>query len=309
MSSQPPTDLSLKSIPDAIVEVEGLPQPRWDVIGQWMEANVPPEKADEVWSEFELQWLEGLADTMGSEYSIYRLGRTLLLSPQSEGEAGDLVRFADRAWRNINDFLLNLVPDDEESSVVLVVFEESEKYHSYLSHFAEDEHHAGVVGSVIWGGHEHVALVNQLMPEDLEAVAALELAHLYIRPLDLPIWLNEGTALLAGNMVIDSARFRPGADMPADELERWHKRGLEGFWSGRSFDAADEEQADSFRLAELLVRLVLWDHKKKKFVRYLQEVDNEDAGESAARELFGRGLGELVSEILGPGEWSPPHNG
>lgn len=305
MGNLQPADLKLSSVPGAIVEAHGLPQPQWDTIVQWMEDNVPPEQADEVWAEFELQWLEGLGDVLGPEYSMYRLGRTLLLSPQSDGEATDLVRFADRAWNEINDFFAELVPEDEGSSVVVIVFDDNDKYDNYLSCFPEEDHQSGSTGSAIWAGHDHVAMVDQLLASDLEATVAAGFAKLYLQPMDLPTWLDNGAAALAISTVIEGIDFRPGSDMPAEELDRWRQRGIANFWSGDSFSSMDEEQTDSYRLAELLVRLILWDHKKDKLIEFLEEADPDDCGEAAAKKLLGRGLGDFIAEMLGPGDWSP----
>ena len=71
----------------------------------------------------------------------------------------------------------------------------------------------------------------------------------------------------------------------------------------------------SYQLAEVLMRLLVADHRprwfglsrerQRRFFAFLQEADRTDCGEAAAQEHLGFGLEQLANQFLGPGDWAP----
>lgn len=91
----------------------------------------------------------------------------------------------------------------------------------------------------------------------------------------------------------------------AEELRAfWRDRGLNEFWWGKGFHSVEGFQEPSYRLAQVLFRLLLADHRRKlpDFIRAARE---EDSGDDAARTCLGFGLSELAAQFLGPGNWAP----
>jgi hypothetical protein len=102
----------------------------------------------------------------------------------------------------------------------------------------------------------------------------------------------------------------------ADKMKRgWGKRGLDGFWRGESFLAPGKAQHYSYLLAEILVQLLIEDHRprwfglakgsQKRLFAFLRNADGLDCGEAAARDHLGVGLSDLTARFLGPGDWAP----
>jgi hypothetical protein len=78
----------------------------------------------------------------------------------------------------------------------------------------------------------------------------------------------------------------------------WKRHDLTEFWSGRSFYAADDGQRHSYEIAEILVRLILADHRPQ-FLDFLNDADRDDAGAAAAMKHFNRSLNDLATIFLG----------
>ena len=84
----------------------------------------------------------------------------------------------------------------------------------------------------------------------------------------------------------------------------WRQHGLAKFWWGDGFFSPDEEQQHSYRLAAILFRLLVTDHRRS-LPLLIRHANAADAGDSALRESCGKTAAELMSQVLGSGEWTP----
>jgi tetratricopeptide (TPR) repeat protein len=131
-----------------------------------------------------------------------------------------------------------------------------------------------------------------------------EITHACLSHLPLPLWLEEGVAQLTEAALSGGMPFALNGEDAAGIRRYWREHGLRDFWWGTGFHSLDGGQRHSYRLAEILFRLIVGDHRRRlpDFVRHTQA---DDAGDGAAREFLGRSLADLAAQFLGPGSWDP----
>ncbi len=87
----------------------------------------------------------------------------------------------------------------------------------------------------------------------------------------------------------------------------WGVDEIQEFFSGKSFHRADEGQELSYHLAQFFVHSLSDDYET--FVNFVKKASYTDGGKSAAYEIYEDGLGELINQLFGEGDWSsnPEH--
>jgi hypothetical protein len=125
-----------------------------------------------------------------------------------------------------------------------------------------------------------------------------------LRHLPLPLWLNEGVTQVVEDLVLESSNFFINREQLERHRAYWNKDSIHTFWSGDSFDAADDGQHLSYSLAEVLIRNLMSDFPKS-LLKFVTTAHYNDAGEEALRLTCGVGLAERVAQFLGPGNWQP----
>jgi hypothetical protein len=133
-----------------------------------------------------------------------------------------------------------------------------------------------------------------------------ELTHNLLRSLPLPVWLNEGLAMLFEQDV--AGGFRPPVTREGADLHRsyWNAATIQEFWRGDSF-SNPEVQELAYGLARILLDFIVTDLQPTPpdFRDFVLHADRKDGGEAAARNFLGVELSDLVSTFLGPGKWAP----
>ena len=124
-----------------------------------------------------------------------------------------------------------------------------------------------------------------------------------LNELDAPQWIEEGVSQVVEEQLGGGHAIRLDHETARNLRAYWHRQGLNDFWSGKSFDNPDEGQGFSYQFAEILVRLILEDHRPV-FLKFLEQANREDGGEAAAREQLGKSLNDIAATFLGAG--SPP---
>jgi len=86
-------------------------------------------------------------------------------------------------------------------------------------------------------------------------------------------------------------------------LSFWGESEIQEFWSGASFSRPDDGSELSYHLSQLLVQSLA---KEPKILSTLVlNFHFEDAGEKAFQKEFNHGLGEIIGDIFGEGNWTP----
>ena len=109
---------------------------------------------------------------------------------------------------------------------------------------------------------------------------AHELTHNSVVHLRLPLWLNEGLAVLFQQTASQWPRDMLEGDLRERHLAFWHPGNIQRFWSGVSFDEPGESNELSYSLASILVRLLL--DQPGEFGAFVQRAKWDDAGQTAA---------------------------
>jgi hypothetical protein len=185
---------------------------------------------------------------------------------------------------------------------VAIVFADVDKYYDYTSLFYPEEGEFGLsAGVFINEGYGHFAFPSQEI-SIAEPIAAHELTHACLAHLPLPVWLNEGIAVVMEEVLAGVSQYINN-EVILRHRNYWNERSIQDFWGGDSFHATDEGQELSYSLAQIIVRNISKDYSA--FSAFCLAATSEDAGESAATEFLGVSLQELISALLGNGNWVP----
>lgn len=295
--------ITLATIPQSFQ----LPRPDWWAVRQWVETSVPPDQQVGVWGELADDWLRVLRDALGSGYRIDRSEHLLLLSPFSESDAGSFLRFAEYGLAGIVQALGDLACEEWLGPLVILQFADDATYGRYASPWAAEMELIRSTGQCVRDGYVHIALRPQVLSE-IHRTLLHELTHATLSHVNLPLWLEEGVTQLAEEAAAPQwGRFELRAEEAAEIRAYWRKHGLSEFWFGSGFHRYDEGQTCSYRLADILFRLIGADHRRElsDFVRHAHP---DDAGDSAARKYLGKSVAEIAAGFLGTGDWDaiPP---
>lgn len=296
-------EVDFSALADLFPAPDGLCRPDWEALGDWVEGQ-PEERWDALYTALARHWVEELARQFGGRRAVHASREFLLLTPLPDGRARLLLDFAERARKEILRTLEAAADDAGYGPHVLIHLPRQHDYYRYVSHFHPDGEWPQSGGMHIRSGYHHMVLAADDQT-NLECTVAHELTHAVLEHLDLPLWLEEG---LTQTMERRLSRYSP--PFTRDDAEKlvdcWRTLGLAPFWSGLSWQIPGDPNECSYRLALLLTDSLLGRHAGRAFQDFVLEADPADAGEAASRRHLGRGLGDQVADLLGPGNWAPP---
>jgi hypothetical protein len=304
--------MSQLDLSKAFATVEGLPRPQWDLVQDL--AEVAPMGADALWTELGRQWLSRLCATLGQGYANPESDRVLLLVPPLKMPAEALLRFAEACLTALLSGLPGVTEYRVPGKQIILIFRDAATYYDYISPYYPEGYHGASGGVHLRDGHPHIALhgTNERV---LQASVAHELTHAALHHLALPQWVEEGLAQMFTRNLGSQEPFHVDAAAGRRHKRYWAAHGLDAVWRGEGFSRSGRVQRLSYQLAELLVRLLIEDHRprwfglertaQRRLAAFLREARAEDGGESAARAHLGFGLGDLAARFLGPGTWGP----
>lgn len=296
--------IDLSNIPGAY----HLPRPNWEVIETWVDRNVAKLRRPQAWADICTQWLGTLNTALANSYQFESSETVLLFAPRDFGQTRLLLHFAEGVLSTIADSLQGITRESWQGPLVVLLFADADSYYSYISPFYSEGEFGGTGGVCIRQGRLHIAL-HPATYDGLQATIAHELTHACLSHLTLPLWLEEGITQFVEELVHSQRQFQLDRESAERTRILWRERGLSDFWWGNAFQQADEAQECSYRLAQIIFRLLATDHRPN-LPAFVRTAHAGDAGESAAREHLGFGLAQIAAQFLGPGEWEPvPHDG
>jgi hypothetical protein len=247
-----------------------------------------------------------LRDSLGGNYTVAESEQFHLVSALDPKARDRMLLFLEEARANLLRTLGDVAHTDGPGKHVVLRFTDTDDYYAYVSYFYPDGEFATSGGMFLGSGYCHIAYPEGYNMDMERETIAHELAHNLLVDLPLPAWLNES---LAEAFMADLAGRKSAAvdrDLMADHRAYWNAQTIQGFWTGLAFSDVEGQQV-SYSLAQVLLDLI---HRElhpdpDAFRRFVKQSDWNDAGEAAAREQLGTGLGEIVSVFLGPGDWSP----
>jgi hypothetical protein len=211
--------------------------------------------------------------------------------------------YAERTAARLEELLREIAWGRAVGKDVLLVFGEEDDYFQYVSHFCPDGEQAASGGMCIQGGYTHIALPWR---DELDAANAIvhELTHDCLAHLPLPLWLNEGVAVLLQKSLAPGARPPVMSGELAERHDAfWNEESILRFWAGTSFYEPGDANELSYSLAEVLVTLLT--ERGPAFCEFVRLAHRDDAGQTAALDVLKLDLGELAATFFGPGNWRP----
>jgi hypothetical protein len=281
--------------------VEGFSRPNWTIIQEFIKGHVSKEDLSPAWRFVAVRWLQELAADLGGGARLRESEHFYCLSDLPVGSIGTLLDFAESARQTIRECLKTAVWGRFHGKHVLLVFSDPDDYYAYISYFYGAGVHPQSGGVLIHKGYVHIALPAPTLAFTHSALAH-ELVHNHLCHLAIPLWLNEGLAV-----VIEGRITHRGVTVDGELVDRlrahWNETNIQGFWAGTAFGIPGDESELSYSLAEILVcQLAAGECALDEFIK---AADWRDGGQDAAARILGHGLEELASGLLGPGNWRP----
>jgi hypothetical protein len=300
---------------------EGFSRPDWKLIRQTLSEMFDSGESQEAWDEVVMQWLGKLQGELGGDYRLRRSRHFAFLSPLDKDASRRLLDFAEGAILTIRDSLGEVAWGNYNGLHVVIVFAEEDDYYQYIADFYRDGTHPKSAGIHIHAGYPHIALIFDTELRAGETIAH-ELAHHCLHHLSIPLWLNEGVAVVLQKAV---GGYSPPSYMGEassvwgtmsgwtppvvwDELAEkhhqfWNEEEIQHFWAGTSFHEPGDAVQLSYSLAEVLMHLLA--KNREGFLAFVRSARRDDAGQTAALDCLGTCLGEAAGTFLGEGNWRP----
>jgi ribosomal protein L40E len=281
--------------------VEGFSRPNWKMIYESVKGRVPEDDLSAMWNYIVTKWLEELSADLGGDSRVRWSDNFYCLSDLGADATHALLTHAEFVVETIRGCLGKAAWSGYHGKHVLLLFSDPDDYYAYVSYHHREGTHILSGGVFIRRGYAHIALpyVNTLSAQH---VLVHELTHNLLCHLRIPLWLNEGLAV-----VIEGLVARRGFIMSRELAERhnnhWNDTNIQIFWAGKTFDMPGDDSELSYSLGEVLVRLL--SEKGADFIEFVKAADWRDGGQDAAINFLGQGLEEFLGGFLGPGNWRP----
>ncbi len=296
----------MSSVESYLFDIEGLAHLDDERVEKWIEQAFPLEGRREAWNRVCSDWLDQLAEQLPGNYRGIESDHFFLVADLDLGQRDRLIQLAERAWKSLREILGSAARLSSPGRQVIIAFNNRKTMFQYAAPYYPEGKLAAFVGLFL---RRPCPLI--LMQDGLGATSTLvhELLHAAVSHLALPQWVEEG---LAQTFEVDHGATAEFLLTPEDARtcrSFWRKRGLKRFWSGEGFHRAGQSSTESYRLAQILARLLLDDAKpgwwgfgqarRQRFIRFLENAKAVDAGEAAAREALGFGIVDLAERFLG----------
>ena len=300
------------SLPDlsSMMPVEdGFSHPRWDLIDDCIKCSVPDNLKHIAWVDVERQWLTKLTQDLPGDYSCTESEHFLLLAEGSTRELKRTCKFIERTLKEILKYLPDVTSNEGYGKHIVLKFSNEDDYYRYVMHFYDDGTHPMSGGMCIsTGGCLHYAIpVDPDYPSSYRTTLVHELTHGCVSHLPLPIWLNEALAMRMEQIVCSTNDIPLDRDLLKEHYEHWNNSTIQQFWSGQSWNLADQGFQLSYSLAQIVWNKIENEMRAPQamILSFISNAHSDDAGESACQEIFNLSLGDFIEDFLGEGNWSP----
>lgn len=280
-----------------------FPRPDSKALSAKLESLADDQRAA-LWQREGLKWLSETATALGSDFNIQEVGCFRILSNRKHEDIQRMGRFLLNARKTILADLQGIASDPVLPGLAVLWLENADQYYEYVSPFYPETGEFGLSGGMfLRSGFPHLVFPQYEEIGQLEHVIAHELTHALLGHLSLPLWLDEGMAVLLEENVAGESGVRGDPNVIEELRAFWNADTIQEFWSGEAFARSDEGRDLSYVLARLLV--VNLGHDYAMYRAFVLASNWQDAGEAAARQVLGMGLGDLIGTFLEPGSWAP----
>ncbi len=293
---------------------DGLPVPQWSVIEPWIETRCAPGMRARAWDDVSRQWLTELVASLPDVKGPFESKHFIAIVPGADRSGGQLLQFAERCRGSLQSILGDIAQLDARGKQVVVALDEPDEYYRYIAAHSSDGEHGTSAGVHIREGLPHVALHGSRLIE-LENTLAHELTHASLQHLSMPQWVEEGLAQIFEHDMTGRSLLLMDREIAEEHQRYWRANGLGEFWSGEGFSDPGPVQRLSYRLAEVLMRLMIEEGRvrwfglvrepQRRFFQFLRTASTDDCGQEACERALGYDLTDLAARFLGPGPWEP----
>lgn len=298
-----PELMNLDEVDGAFSFEEGFSRPDWRVISQAIQQRISgPDDLNIAWTEAARQWVVRLCSDLGDGYQVRDSPQFILLSALDKGSNKNILVFAERTLDQIQERLKDAAWKSGCGKHEILLFVEEDDYYQYVSYFHHEGIHPASGGCLISrGGYVHIAAPYD--PQWFRPMLAHELTHNCMVHLRLPLWLNEGLAVMIERTVTTTRYPVLDGELKDRHLTFWNAETIQEFWSGISFRKPAESNTLSYSLAEIVLTLLL--ERGGDWSAFVKEAQRADAGQTAALGCLDVDLGNVMSVFLGDGDWQP----
>lgn len=274
----------------------GFPYMDWPRLLEWKD-TLPPERQAQAWLQAEQAWLLHFRDALGPHFRVDESEHALLLSSLEDKVVRATLAFMEKTLKRVTHTLDGIASMPAMGKDILIVLDDEDSYYRYVAAYYPDAGEFAFSGGMhIDAGCSHYVTVKGDL-HAIEPVIAHEMTHGLLGHLPLPLWLNEGIAVNTEQRLtrVGESKHTP-QELHRMHLAFWGEQELQQFWSGKSFQRMDDGNLLSYDLARILVGQLARDWES--FRRFVLAADAEDAGNAAAQEHLGVGVGELACALL-----------
>lgn len=298
-----PTEISVGNtpvlmLPQFFIQLGNVPLLDGHKLTTWLNDNVAAELHPAMWEGAKRAWLLHMRDILGANFHVADSKTALVLSALNTTTARTTVNFMSNALEQVLGVLDGIAQAPQGGRDILIVFEDVESYYRYLSYFYPDAAVQGLGrGMYIRTGVGHFAAVKADL-YTIQSMMVQEMTHNCLAHLPLPLWLNVGIAVNTERQLV-SKKFCGSCgtqQLHHKLLAYWNEYEIQNFWSGVSFQRADEGLQLSYELARIMVDLLAKDWQS--FVKFVIHAHTGDAGVVSARAHLDTDLGELACVLL-----------
>ncbi len=278
-----------------------FPRLKWDEIAKLIE-TYPKSYRPYLWQSVCVSWLSELGNVLGKAYQLHESDHFVLLTRQQQKNSKLLLEILEKARTWMLGNLAGIVSDDAHWKNVVLIFHSPRDYYDYIASYYPDAGEFTISSGVfLKKGYEHFVF-HQLDINRAEVVAVHEYVHACLSHLSLPSWLNEGMAVAIEAEIVGLNPMRFDEEAMERHRSLWNATTIQDFCSGDSFHKQEENEL-SYDLGFLCVKVLAQEYSA--FRKFVLEADAGDAGEAAFLKHYGSSLGDLMSQFLGEGDWSP----
>lgn len=293
----------MKWIDKYFEDKDDFPRPDWTAIGNYVEQNLTESDQHTLWCDIATIWVNKIKSKLPEKFKVYESDNFIILTDESERYASNFLSFLERTRKRILTTLQGIASDEGYGKLVVLIFEDIDKYYSYTSYFYPNDGEYGLSSGVyLNSGYGHFAFPHVDLSY-AEVVSAHEMTHALLAHIPIPTWLNEGIAVTIEKMIASYEPSEIEAEMYKEHFNFWNEDEIQEFWSGDSFGRTDEAQKLSYHLAFLAVKSLSVDYDT--FIKFVNRAHHSDGGEQAAQEFYSGTLGNLISQFFGERNWSP----
>ncbi|MFN0129392.1 MAG: hypothetical protein ACKV19_22220 [Verrucomicrobiales bacterium] len=286
---------------------QGFCHPDWEGMADVIEGQFPESSWSEAWVSAARAWLERLGEALGPSYHVHETSHFLLLTEARPSVSRDACTFCESSLQRIQKTFRGLGCDSWYGKHVVLMFGQVDDYYRYILYFYPDGNHPMSGGVCLDSrGYQHIALPT---PDYASYRTALvhELTHAYLSRFTMPVWLDEALAMRMELAVCGTNNHPLDRELRDRHLAHWNPTTIQEFWSGASWRISGDSSELSYSLALLLWQTIESEINPppEALNAFLGTAHRDNAGEESAQIYFDLGLGDLVADFLGPGEWEP----